>query len=66
MQVKLGDAVHLRKPHLCGSYEWRVVRLGADVRIQCLRCNRRAFLERREFECSVKALLRPDKIGNLL
>jgi len=27
----LGDQVRLRKPHPCGSSEWRVYRLGADI-----------------------------------
>lgn len=57
MEVKLGDIVRLRKKHPCGSYEWQVVRLGADIRIQCLRCNRFVLLERREFERKVRALV---------
>ena len=61
MEVKLGDIVRLRKPHPCGGYEWRVLRLGADIRIQCLRCNRRVLLEQREFERSVKTLLQQDR-----
>lgn len=60
MEVRLGDTVRLRKPHPCGSYEWRVVRLGADIRIQCLRCNRYVLLARREFERSVKTLVQQD------
>lgn len=61
MEVKLGDIVRLRKPHPCGGYEWRVLRLGADIRIQCLRCNRRVLLEQREFEFRVKTLLQQDR-----
>lgn len=61
MEVKLGDIVRLRKKHPCGSYEWRVVRLGADIRVQCLRCNRLVLLERREFERKVRALVQQDK-----
>ena len=41
------------RPH-CGSYEWQVVRLGADIGIKCLGCNRRVLLERRDFERRVK------------
>lgn len=66
MEVKLGPGVRLRKPHGCGSDERGVVRLGAVVMIQRLRCNRRALSEWREFERSVKALPGPGKIGNLL
>jgi len=61
VEIKLGDTVRLRKPHPCGSHEWRVVRLGADIRIQCLRCSRRVLLERREFERSAKTLVLQDR-----
>ncbi len=33
----------LRKAHPCGSYEWEVVRVGADIG---LKCHRRVLLER--------------------
>jgi hypothetical protein len=54
MEISLGDVVLLRKMHPCGSYEWQIVRLGADIGIKCLGCNRRVLLERRDFERSVK------------
>ena len=54
MEVKLGDVVRLRKKHPCGSYEWQVVRLGADIGIKCRGCNRRVLLERCGFERRVK------------
>ena len=46
----LGDQVRLRKPHPCGSYEWRVYRLGADIGLRCLGCGRRVMLSRAEIE----------------
>jgi len=54
MEIKLGDLVRLKKKHPCGSYEWQVVRLGADIGIKCRGCNRRVLLERRDFERRVK------------
>jgi hypothetical protein len=48
----------LRKPHPCGSYEWRVVRIGADIGLTCLKCGRRVLLERRTFEKRLKTLVR--------
>jgi hypothetical protein len=41
MEIKLGDVVRLKKKHPCGSDEWQVVRLGADIGIRCLKCQRR-------------------------
>jgi hypothetical protein len=57
MDVQLNDVVRLRKKHPCGSYEWRVVRVGADIGIQCLKCGRRVLLPRREFEKRVKTFV---------
>ena len=61
MEIKLGDIVCLRKQHPCGSYEWQVVRLGADIGIKCLKCNRRVLLGRRYFEHKVKAFVKQDE-----
>jgi hypothetical protein len=57
MEIKLGDVVRLKKKHPCGGYEWQVVRLGADIGIKCLKCQRRVLLERRIFERRVKAFV---------
>ncbi|MDR1159428.1 MAG: DUF951 domain-containing protein [Syntrophomonadaceae bacterium] len=46
----LGDRVKMKKPHPCGSYHWRVVRMGADIKIKCEQCGRLVMLPRLEFE----------------
>ena len=57
MEISLGDIVRLRKKHPCGSYEWQVVRLGADIGIKCRGCNRRVLMERRDFERRVTGFI---------
>ncbi len=57
MEIKLGDVVHLKKKHPCGSYEWQVVRLGADIGIRCLKCQHRVLLKRGVFERRVKTFI---------
>jgi len=52
----MNDIVQLRKPHPCGSYEWKVVRLGADIRLVCQGCDRRVMLSRRELARRVKKI----------
>ena len=56
-EIKLGDVVRLKKKHPCGSYEWQVVRLGADIGIKCLQCQRRVLLERRVLERRIKSFV---------
>ncbi|MGD9115950.1 MAG: DUF951 domain-containing protein [Dehalococcoidia bacterium] len=57
MEIKLGDVVRLKKKHPCGSDQWRVVRLGADIGIKCLGCQRRVLIERPAFERRVKEFI---------
>jgi len=57
LELHLDDVLRLRKPHPCGGYEWRVVRLGADIGLVCLTCGRRVLLTRREVEKRTKAIV---------
>jgi len=47
----------MRRRHPCGSWEWRVYRIGADIGVACLACGRRVMLERRRFESRAKVRL---------
>lgn len=46
----LGDIVKMKKQHPCGSYNWEVMRMGADIKIKCQGCGRLVMLPRSEFE----------------
>jgi hypothetical protein len=63
-ELNIGDRVKLRKPHPCGSYEWRVVRLGADIGLECVKCGHKVMLSRRELAHRMKALLPGDDRPN--
>jgi hypothetical protein len=52
-----GDVVRMRKSHPCGGYEWQVVRLGADIGLECLTCGRRILLERRSLKNRMKMIV---------
>jgi len=54
--LQLNDLVHMRKPHPCGSYEWTVVRLGADIGLVCNGCQHRIMLTRRELARRAKLI----------
>jgi hypothetical protein len=55
--LQLNDLLRLRKPHPCGSYEWTVVRLGADIGLECKGCGHRVMLTRRELAKRMKTNL---------
>jgi hypothetical protein len=56
-EIRIGDIVRLRKPHPCGSYEWLVVRVGADIGLKCQTCGRRVLLDRAVVRKRAKAIL---------
>jgi hypothetical protein len=47
---EIGDVVSLKKTHPCGSHQWYVTRLGADIGLECLGCQRRVMLPRTTLE----------------
>ncbi|HET6443459.1 MAG TPA: DUF951 domain-containing protein [candidate division Zixibacteria bacterium] len=57
-QLDLGDIVRLRKKHPCGSYEWKIVRLGVDIGLVCQGCNRRILLPRSTVNKRMKAIIK--------
>ncbi len=48
--VHVGDTVRLKKPHPCGTNEWEIVRVGADIGLRCRGCDRKVMLVRSEFD----------------
>jgi hypothetical protein len=46
LNLHRGDVLRLRRPHPCGSTDFEVVRLGADIGLVCTQCGRRILLAR--------------------
>ena len=59
MDLRLGDVVRLKKRHPCGSFEWEITRLGADIGLRCLGCMRCVLLARSKVEKRIKSVARP-------
>lgn len=57
-QFYVGDIVEMKKVHPCGSKEWEVIRVGADIKIKCLGCERIVMLPRSKFEKGVKKIIK--------
>ena len=56
-EYKLGSIVVMKKEHPCGSNEWEITRVGADIKIKCLNCGRSIMLPRIEFNKKLKKVL---------
>lgn len=55
-ELHIGDIARLRKVHPCGSYEWRIIRIGVDIGMVCLGCERRVLIPRSTFNKRVKII----------
>ena len=56
MIYEVGDVVKLKKPHPCGSYEWEILRIGADFRLNCMGCCHQVMMARTLVEKSARGL----------
>lgn len=57
LACKIGDILQLKKKHPCGSDEWKVLRTGADFRLECMGCQHKIMIPRPQLEKNVKKVL---------
>lgn len=55
--VELYERFQMRKPHACGGEIWKVIRVGADIKLKCETCGRIILLERDQFKKRAKKRL---------
>lgn len=58
MDVRVGDVLRMKKPHPCGSKDWKVLRVGMDFKMTCLGCGHAVMLPRSKAEKNIKKILR--------
>ncbi len=51
---ELNYIVKTKKSHICGSNEWKIVRTGADFKLECVGCKRIILMSRVELEKKMK------------
>ena len=61
MNYNLGDKVIMKKEHPCGSSEFEIIRLGADIKIKCTNCSRVIMLPRVDFNKKIKKVVENEK-----
>jgi hypothetical protein len=57
LTLLLGDIVRLRRAHPCGGDRWRIDRLGADIGLRCLTCERHVLVDRVVLERRISAFV---------
>ena len=58
MEILTGDIVRLKKKHPCGSFDWEVLRSGADFRLKCCGCEHQVMMARKLVEKNIRRLER--------
>ncbi len=56
-EYKDGSVVVMKKQHPCGTNEWVITRIGADIKIKCSNCGKSIMLPRIEFDKKVKKII---------
>ena len=51
---KLDEIITTKKPHVCGSSLWKVIRVGADIKLECQGCKRVIMLATYELDKRIK------------
>lgn len=55
MTYEVGMIIHTKKPHVCGSDAWTVIRTGADIKIKCNGCAREVMIPKFDLDKKIKA-----------
>ena len=59
MEYHLNDIVEMKKEHPCHkSKEWKIIRMGADIRIKCQGCGTSVLMPRAEFDKKLKKVIK--------
>ncbi|MCI5774209.1 MAG: DUF951 domain-containing protein [Erysipelotrichaceae bacterium] len=57
----LNDIVEMKKEHPCHlSKQWKIIRMGADIKIKCLGCGSVVMMSRHDFERKLKKVIKED------
>ena len=60
MDIRINDILTMKKPHPCGSKDWKVLRIGADFKLKCLGCAHEVMLPRFKAEKNIKSVRREE------
>ena len=63
MDIRVGDILHMKKSHPCGSKEFLVLRSGMDFKLRCLGCEHEIMIPRAKAE---KRIVKVDRDNDSL
>lgn len=63
-KYKLKDIITLKKVHPCGENLWEIERLGADIKLRCMGCDKIIWMKRLDFDKKIRKI--KDKDGKMV
>ena len=57
LKFKVGDIIELKKEHPCGCKQFKILRVGSEMRIVCTGCGRDLNIDRLKLEKAVKKFI---------
>ena len=59
--IAVNDILIMKKPHPCKNNRFRVKRIGSDIRVVCLGCERDMIIPREKLEKNIKQVISDEK-----
>ena len=60
MIMLVGDTLEMKKKHPCGESTFLVLRVGSDIKVRCLGCQREVTVSRVKLEKGIKRVITPN------
>jgi hypothetical protein len=60
MTYQINDVLITKKKHVCGSDQWIVLRVGAEIKIKCSKCNREVMIFKADLDKKIKNIIKAD------
>lgn len=57
IKYRVSDIIELKKPHPCGSKNFKILRVGGIMRVVCMGCERNMDVDRLKLEKATKKIL---------
>lgn len=61
MNYQIHDILTLKKKHVCGSFDWTVLRTGAEIKLKCSGCGREIMILKKDLDRRITKITKFEK-----
>ncbi|NLJ48320.1 MAG: DUF951 domain-containing protein [Candidatus Atribacteria bacterium] len=62
IKIEIEDILTLKKSHPCGGRQWKVIRLGTDIGMKCIKCGHFVMIPRQKLEKNIREINRKGRL----